>query len=170
MESIPASSARYLTSLNMAWGLGAALSAALALSIDVLLTYDVQQWKVLVWISTGLSLVSLFQRTGVLESPHYLYTIGDLQVYDIIENIAKINGKSGYKAKFVMGKMSGEDSEEIGSIFKGKCLRTTVVLSLVYLFSSFAYYSLLFFTPVLLPSSSSVGGYVIIISQQLGNY
>lgn len=170
MEAIPKSKLKYLTVLNAAWSAGAAMSAFLALCIELIGTYEIKQWRVLVWISLVLSFYIVYQRIYLLESPMYLYTISDQRVYDVLQEIANINGNSLYRPEFELGVIEEcEESHSSSTIFSKDHRKTTFILSLIYSSSCFAYYSLLFFTPVLIPSSTLVMDYIVIISQQLRN-
>ena len=168
IESIPQTKVKYLTILNMSWGLGTSLGVLIAIIIELVWTFEMPSWNALIWVTTIITWLAAYFRWQLLETPIYLHKVSYNKVYDIINNIAKINGKGSYQANFSLYReIETNEIKATGSIFKGKLLKVTVFLTFIYFFSTLAYYALLYFTTALIPTTSVMLSYLIVLAQQI---
>lgn len=130
---------------------------------------------ILTWISTLISGILAYVRSGVLESPMYLYTVEDPRLKIVIADIATMNGKPDFKFSnpFLSADPHPKTKEKVPTmidIFKKPYLSTTLIQTIQYFFSQLAYYGMIFFMPLLLPATSDLNAYIVIFIQQIGNF
>lgn len=175
IEGIPKKYRNYSTLLNASMCFGSAfgvlfLLILLKLEIDPANTifYQIAFW-------TLVCILLAYLRKHTIESPIYLYETYDEKVYIVMEEIARKNSQDMYLADFPMIRSSSTASSYgiSKSIFSKEMIVTTMSILLLYFFSSFSYYSMLFYMPTLLESQIEDGDetteYKVIFGQQLSN-
>jgi len=175
MEAIPVSQHRTVTILNVSYCLGTALSIFFAILLEFRMSSEKPAWLILTWISTIISVILTYLRLDVLESPMFLYEIKSKQLKEVIKTIATINGKKEFNFSLPHERFSSYNEEEVVNssvfeIFRNPLLKTTILQTIQYFWSSVAYTNMIFFMPSLLPESSDLNAYGVIFLQQIAGF
>ncbi|OMJ68344.1 hypothetical protein SteCoe_34237 [Stentor coeruleus] len=173
IEGVQKKYRNYTTLLNASMCFGSAFGALFML---ILLKFEIDPsdtifYQISFW--TIVCILLAYLRKHTIESPIYLYETYDEKVYIVMEEIARKNSQDMYLADFPMIRSSSTASSygASESIFSKGMIVTTASILFLYFFSSFSYYSMLFYMPTLLENQIEDGDesteYKVIFGQQL---
>jgi len=102
----------------------------------------------------------------------YLHSKGDLRLEAVMQQIAKINGKNHTnvsldESRKPESEVQVEREKNLISVFKKPYITSTLVQSIQYLTCNFAYFGMILFMPMILPKTSTLESYTVILIQQI---
>lgn len=103
----------------------------------------------------------------------YLHSKGDVRLDHVMREIAQINGKQHVNVsvdevpKLENGSIQPQRETHLISIFRRPYLSTTIIQSIQYFTCNFAYYGMVLFMPMILPKTTTLESYTVILIQQI---
>jgi MFS transporter, putative metabolite:H+ symporter len=183
-EFCPPSKLYFLTSMALFWGIGGTVVALVAFITVLTNKTAIADWRFIVGTGAAIEFACAFFRFFLIETPAYLLYMGNTDKAEKVLNEISVQntGKKYYFDMTLANKSEVESPKKIenkqqsafyaiASLFKGKNLKTSICLSLVffiqiYAIASFVYTSTLFFMPLFLKDLTLVESYGTILLQQ----
>mmetsp|Transcript_979 Transcript_979/g.1526 ORF Transcript_979/g.1526 Transcript_979/m.1526 type:complete len:466 (-) Transcript_979:3206-4603(-) len=172
-----------LTFLAACWGIGGTVAALIGLAVDGLNTISIAEWRIICFAVFFIELGLTILRWPMDETPSYYLAVGNNEkAQEVLNKIARSNRSSAYveglerlnEPETSNSSFSSEKKETqensfkklIGEIFSKEYLKTTLVMTTIYVLACFAYTSVLYFMPEFLDGVSQFDMYGIIVLQQ----
>lgn len=177
LENCPPSKQWVVSSLTFSWCLGYGFPFGIALLIPSVNFGGLSLWRSCVAICAVLCFIFGIFRSHICDTPYYFQVKNKKKaLFELLEKIAKSNGKEFEhcipwieieEESFIKQPDQSVASSE--SIFQRPTVFTTVLLSIVYMFSQFGYTGLPLFMPSLLGLNSKEDAYLVILVQNIGD-
>jgi MFS family permease len=187
LENLPPSKIKYFTLQGITWGIGAVIIIGVAILANIVFPGGEDNWRFSIgFVGLG-NVVFCFLRYRLLDSPTHLYAIKDPRLYEVLEEIYKINKKPipDLRARQLvpeehhleLSPSSCDDLQSpttvlapptsIGSIFKSPYLLCTTQFTISYCLLTYCNAGFYIALPSIISTSSLLQAYTIMIFQQL---